>query len=90
MDDDHTIHVGDVLRIPTRHGLTGERSASHQTTRTATIARTYTVRDGDTLGEIAQRLLGSSKRWPEIVKLNGIDDPDVVPVGTMLKLPASH
>ena len=90
VDDDHTIHVGDVLRIPPRHGLTGERPTSHQTTRTATIARTYTVRDGDTLGEIAQRLLGSSKRWPEIVKLNGIDDPDVVPVGTMLKLPASH
>ena len=43
-----------------------------------------------TLGEIAQRLLGSSSKWREIVELNGIEDPDVVPVGTTLKLPIAR
>ena len=98
--DDDTIHVGVVLRIPPRQALTGERPAPRQVNarpskksskkaskKSAQSVRAYTVQDGDTLGEIAQRLLGSAGRWPEIVKLNGIDDPDVVPVGTILKLP---
>ncbi|MEC9372940.1 MAG: LysM peptidoglycan-binding domain-containing protein [Planctomycetota bacterium] len=52
--------------------------------------RRYTVQKGDTLGEIASRLLGSAKRWPEIVKANAdvIDDPDNVPAGVVLKIPA--
>jgi nucleoid-associated protein YgaU len=49
---------------------------------------TYTVKTGDVLGVIAQRELGSSKRWPEIVALNPGLDPDRVPVGTRLKMPA--
>lgn len=51
----------------------------------ATIA-TYTVKKGDTLGEIAQRELGSSKRAGEIVSLNKIN-PDKLFVGQVLKLP---
>ncbi len=85
--DDGTIRVGAVLKIPTREALTGERRAQQPK---ATTAGTYTVREGDTLGEIAQRLLGSSSKWREIVELNGIEDPDVVPVGTTLKLPSAR
>lgn len=50
--------------------------------------RTYVVRKGDSLGEIAQRELGSARRWPEIVKLNDIEDPDDVPAGLALRLPS--
>lgn len=85
------IPVGTILRIPVGQTLTGERSerSTPRADRNAAPA-TYTVREGDSLGEIAQRLLGSAKRWPELVRLNGIEDPDVVPVGTVLKLPASR
>jgi nucleoid-associated protein YgaU len=48
----------------------------------------YTVQSGDVLGVIAQRELGSAKRWPEIVALNPGLDPDRVPVGTRLVMPA--
>ena len=48
---------------------------------------TYTVAAGDTLGEIAQRLLGTVKRTDDIVALNGLDDADDIRVGMVLKLP---
>lgn len=91
--DDDTIHVGTTLRIPPKSALTGEKPAPTAAPRqapTAATTRKYTVAEGDTLGGIAQRLLGSSRRWKEIVELNGIEDPDVVPVGTKLKIPAAR
>lgn len=89
--EDGTIRTGEVLKIPTREALTGERRASKRAQQPkARTASTYTVRDGDTLGEIAQRLLGSSSKWREIAELNEIEDPDVVPTGTTLKLPSAR
>lgn len=52
--------------------------------------RTYTVKKGDTLGEIAKRELKSSKRAGEILKLNpSLEDADSLHVGMVLKLPAA-
>lgn len=48
---------------------------------------TYTVQKGDVLSLIAQRELGSSKRWREIVALNPKVDPDRLIVGARLVLP---
>lgn len=52
--------------------------------------RTYTVKPGDTLGAIAQRHLGTSRRWQEILDLNRskLDDADSIRVGMVLMLPA--
>lgn len=50
--------------------------------------RTYTVKDGDTLGAIASRELGSATRAAEIAALNGIQDPAMIRKGAVLKLPA--
>lgn len=51
---------------------------------------TYKVETGDTLTRIAKKILGDGKRWREIYELNRdkISSPDVVVVGTELKLPA--
>jgi nucleoid-associated protein YgaU len=54
----------------------------------ATGPRRYTVRAGETLGEIAQRELGSVKQIPRIVALNAGLDPDRVLAGQVLLLPA--
>lgn len=54
----------------------------------ATKATTYTVRKGDTLGVIAQRTLGSSKRAEEIRKLNNLKNANALVAGTTLKIPA--
>lgn len=51
-------------------------------------ARAYTVKPGDTLGRIAARELGSSKRLGEIAALNKMDPDDDLLVGAILKLPA--
>ena len=51
------------------------------------LARTYTVKSGDTLSKIAQTHLGSYKRYPEIAKLNNIRDPNRIFPGQVLKLP---
>ena len=50
--------------------------------------RAYVVRSGDTLGEIAQRELGSASRWTEIRDLNPGLDPRRLAVGQRLSLPA--
>jgi nucleoid-associated protein YgaU len=47
----------------------------------------YTVKKGDTLGEISLRTLGTSRRWQEIVDLNKIDDEDNLTPGSVLKIP---
>lgn len=50
--------------------------------------RTYLVKSGETLGEIASRELGSFARWSEIAQLNGNLDPKKVRAGMKLALPA--
>lgn len=50
--------------------------------------RTYTVKSGDTLGDIAKRELGSSARAGDIAELNGISDPAKIKQGQVLRLPA--
>jgi nucleoid-associated protein YgaU len=49
--------------------------------------RTVVVQPGETLGQIAERELGTVRRLGEIVELNGIEDPDDVQAGTELRLP---
>ncbi|CAE7154119.1 unnamed protein product [Symbiodinium necroappetens] len=61
-----------------------------RTQATPATTRTYTVAKGDTLSEISQKQLGTSKRWEEIMELNAdkIDEPTDLYVGLKLKLPA--
>ncbi|MFO0874919.1 MAG: LysM peptidoglycan-binding domain-containing protein [Phycisphaerales bacterium] len=51
--------------------------------------REHTVKDGETLSSIAQKLLGTTSRWQELYQLNKdrIKNPDDVSPGTVLKLP---
>lgn len=55
-------------------------------TTTTIEDREYTVQPGDSLYKIAEKFNLSA---PELVRLNNIKTPDRVPVGTVLKLPAS-
>ena len=50
--------------------------------------RTYTVKSGDTLSDIAKRELGATSRAQEIADLNGVTDPTRLKAGQVLKLPA--
>ena len=50
-------------------------------------AKQYTVREGDTLAGIAARECDDPRRWREIARANGIDNPLVLAPGTSLLLP---
>jgi nucleoid-associated protein YgaU len=59
---------------------------SSSATPAAKSDASYVVRNGDTLADIAQRQLGSAKRWPELVKLNPGLDPKNLKIGTRIRL----
>jgi nucleoid-associated protein YgaU len=50
-------------------------------------ARTVTVKRGDTLFAIAQRVYGNGSKWPAIASANGIRNPKNVAVGKVLRIP---
>ncbi|NBB84094.1 MAG: LysM peptidoglycan-binding domain-containing protein, partial [Alphaproteobacteria bacterium] len=52
-------------------------------------ARSYTIQRGDTLSELAQRLMGSAGKWHELYDMNRdrIDDPDVLQAGVTIVVP---
>ena len=52
--------------------------------------KTYTVKSGDTLSEIAKRELGSPNKYMDIFNANRdqLSDPDKIKPGQVLKIPA--
>jgi nucleoid-associated protein YgaU len=55
----------------------------------AAAAKTYTVKAGDTLGQIAKEHLGSAGAYMKIFELNKdqLTDPDKIKPGQVLRLP---
>ena len=56
----------------------------------STSTRTYTVKPGDTLSDIAQAEMGDAKRWPELYEANKDavgKNPDMIHPGLELKIP---
>ena len=52
--------------------------------------KTYTIKSGDNLSDIAQAQLGDANRWKEIYQLNKDvigDNPDLIHPGKTIKLP---
>ncbi len=58
-------------------------------TPASTGTHAYAVRAGDTLSEIAQRELGSSRRWQELVAANPGLDPAKLRVGKTIQIPGA-
>jgi nucleoid-associated protein YgaU len=62
----------------------GERGGTSATTKT------YTVKAGDSLSEIAQAEMGDGKRWPELYAANKDavgENPDMIHPGLVLTIP---
>lgn len=57
---------------------------------TAGGKRAYRVQAGDTLSEIAQRELGSARRWQEIVAANPGLDPSKLRAGATIQIPGAQ
>lgn len=92
---DGSLRVGASIKIP-RSGHGTDRVSEIPASKPAFVAdppksaKTYTVQAGDTLGEISQRMLGTSKRIADIVSANRdqIEDADDIRVGMVLKIPS--
>ncbi|MCR9076410.1 MAG: LysM peptidoglycan-binding domain-containing protein [bacterium] len=85
---DLVITIGMKLRLPSDATIITLGSRETPRSMRSRGERSYTVKPGDTLGEIAFKLLGTSKRMEEIVELNGLDSADTIFVGMTLKIPA--
>jgi len=88
--DPDRLRPGTRLRIPAdepagaRPAAAREVPAPVAASRPAT--RSYTVRKGDALADIAKRELGSERRWREIKTLNGLRN-EIIHPGQTLVLP---
>jgi hypothetical protein len=49
----------------------------------------YIVRKGDTLIGLGRRLLVDPRRWPELQRLNRIQEPRRIPIGTPMRIPVA-
>ncbi|MHC4415860.1 MAG: LysM peptidoglycan-binding domain-containing protein [Planctomycetota bacterium] len=89
VSDPDVVRAGRRLRVPPAEVLLdGDRGAAAASGGSARPA-TYTIKPGDSLSEIAQRLLQSADKWRQLYELNRdvISDPDHVQVGTVINLP---
>ena len=90
--DPDMVRAGRKLRIPKADALAGDdRSNPAASSGGADRSRTYTIKRGDSLSVVAQRLLHSAGRWRQLYELNRnvISDPDTLQVGTVIKVPPS-
>jgi nucleoid-associated protein YgaU len=84
------VRQGRRLRLPDPIVL-GAKPANSRPTATDPRYASYTVKPGESLSEIASRLLKSARRWRELYDLNRdvIRDPDSVEAGTTIKVPVT-
>ncbi len=67
----------------------GEVKAEQKRANEKTKPSTYTLKAGDNLWSIAQKILGDGAKYKAIQKLNGIADSELkkLPIGKVIKLP---
>jgi LysM repeat protein len=83
--------MADIRIKPDPQAQPGAKTQSiPQPTPVKASMKTYTVKSGDTLGEIAKRELGSANKYMEIFNANKdqLTDPDKIKPGQVLKIPA--
>ena len=81
--------VADIKVKPGAQQQPSGQSIPQPTPAKASI-KTYTVKSGDTLSDIAKRELGSANKYMEIFNANRdqLNDPDKIQPGQVLKIPA--
>jgi len=81
LKDPNQLALGQQLKIP---GKTPSAGTGSTTTGGTGTTGTYTVQKGDTLGKIALRY---GTTVAELLRLNGLSNPDVLAIGQTLKVP---
>jgi nucleoid-associated protein YgaU len=94
------LKLGTVIKLPSKDVLLGKAAAptrslanepkdTKKDSKPATMSMaSYTVKHGDTMQKISSSLFKTTKRWPEIQKLNPSVSPETMREGMVLKVPA--
>jgi putative chitinase len=69
------------------HGQTQSTSTVAKEQTTEQKAKTYTVKSGDYLWSIAEKIYGSGYNWVDLAKANNLENPGVLYAGTKLVVP---
>lgn len=75
---------------PTETERVMEQRRGERGGQSTTSEKTYTVKAGDSLSDIAESEMGDAKRWPELYAANKEavgDNPDMIHPGLVLKIP---
>ena len=82
--------VADIRVKPGAQPSSVQTQSIPQPTPAKASIKTYTVKSGDTLSEIAKRELGSANKYMDIYNANRdqLNDPDMIKPGQVLKIPA--
>ncbi|QIS12490.1 LysM peptidoglycan-binding domain-containing protein [Nocardia arthritidis] len=86
-DRNVVLYAGDKAVWSTKTATDKPMPESRADAAPAAQPHTYTVESGDTLESIAERELGDRARFMDIVRANGISDPDMINVGQVLTIP---
>jgi putative chitinase len=93
------IHVGNKLMIPTvaptivQKELTAMKpkvspnATDDVVENNSIIGNTYTIKPGDNLWDICVRAYGDGFKWPELAKVNNIQNPDLIYKDNVIKIP---
>jgi nucleoid-associated protein YgaU len=90
-DQEHLLKAAEPDRLELRPATPALKSTTPTTVEVAAppSMREYTVRSGDTLSELAQKLMGSARNTSQLLKINKdrIESADALRVGTRLRYP---
>ncbi|MDP2638465.1 MAG: LysM peptidoglycan-binding domain-containing protein [Candidatus Levybacteria bacterium] len=94
LENPEIIHSGNKLIIPK---VTPKKIAVVTPTITPTpekeiknisiTGNTYVIKTGDTLWDISIRAYGDGYKWPEVARINNLENPDLIYPGNSLKIP---
>ena len=85
------IHAASVTPPPTAALQATQPATVEGTVVAPQVMREYTVQSGDTLSELAQKLMGSARNTSQLLKINSdrLKSADALRVGTQLRYPVT-
>ncbi len=89
------IHAGNKLKIPTiaKQESVAQKLEQAPQTQNSVIQNnsitesTYKIKEGDNLWDISVRAYGDGFKWPEIAKVNNLENPSLIFSDNILKIP---
>lgn len=85
--DPDRLAIGQALLLPEKNAQPVAAAATEGSTAPSDGLRRHIVAEGETLGDISQTYYGTARRWQEILRENGIEDPKRVRAGSELIIP---